>query len=124
MTYLFLSSDDSLTYHPDNNSYDFTVELSRELKGAKRLALCELVFTPINEDLYVFCDVCDDSYALDRSLPLLRIVNASGEVSNLYFQDVTRSHVHRIRIYIRTKRLEIPSADIGTVRCTLVAETV
>ena len=124
MTYVFLSSTDSLEYHPDNTSFDFTVELSHEIKGSHKVALCEIDFEPTGEDLYIFCDVCDDSHVLDRSLPLLRITDSPGEFSNLYFHNITRSFVQRIRIYIRNQNLSTPSTSIGPVRCTLVVEAI
>ena len=124
MAYIYLSSDDSLEYFPNNTNFDFTVELAQEFRGAYRLALCEIYFTPAIEDLYVFCDVCSRSRVLDDLLPLLRIVRAPGEFANLYYQELTRPILQRIRLYIRDKSLNIPSTDIGTVRCTLRLEPI
>ena len=124
MAYIYLSSDDSLDYFPNNTNFDFTVEFAQEFRGAYRLALCEIYFTQATEDLYVFCDVCTRSRVLDDLLPLLRIVRAPGELSNLYYQELTRPILQRIRLYIRDKSLNVPSFDIGTVRCTLRLEPI
>lgn len=124
MAHLFISSTDSLDFHQTNSSFDFTVELPQTLTGSYKVALAEFYCTNQLEDLYVLSDVCEQSYCLDQMLPLMRIVHQPGECSNMYFLKVTRSDVQRIRIYIRNADLEIPSTDIGRVRCTLVFELI
>ena len=124
MAHLFISSEDSKMFYPDNNSYDFTIELVKTMRGRFRIALCEIDYTPSGEDLYIFCDACSQTQVMDRLLPLLRIVDTPGEFSTLYFRTVTRPLVQRLRVYIRNRDMEIPTADIGRVRCTLLIETI
>lgn len=120
MKYLFVSSDDSLEYHPTNSTYDFTITLPQTIHGDWEIALGDITYVSHFEDLYVFCDLCEYSYVKDTSLPLLRLISGIGEFENLYFHTVTRNVIQRIRIFITNKNLETPSQDIGPVRLTLV----
>ena len=55
--YLFLSSDDSKNYHPDNVAHSFTVELPERvnLDGNWMIALCDIYTEDlINETLFIF----------------------------------------------------------------------
>ena len=124
MPYLFLSSTDSLEYHPNNVSHDFTVELLQEMQGSFRIALCEIMFTSVTEDLYIFCDIAGQSQVKDELHPLLRIVSAPGEFSSLYFHKVSTPVFRRIRIYICNADMKEPTVNIGDVRCTLLIDPI
>ena len=124
MKYLYLSSNDSLDYYPTNNPFDFTVNLPYSLSGQFVVALAEVHYTSHEEELFIFCDLCEDSYIKDNSLPILRTVSNIGEFSNLYFHTVTRKSIQRIRIYITNKNLDKPSYDIGPVRCLLILKEI
>ena len=117
---MFLTSLDSSQYHPTNQTYNFTVELPQTLEGAFTCALLEFFSQSLNnEELYVYCDICESSLTRDRMLPLIRIVPEVGEVNIPYFLKITRPIVQRIRIYIRDRDYKIPDYDIGPIRCTL-----
>ena len=90
MKYLYVSSDDSLDLNTSNNAYDFTVNLPKSITGDFVIALGEITYTSHEEDLYVFCDLCEDSYIKNTSLPILRSVTHIGEFTNLYFHSTTR----------------------------------
>ena len=122
MPYLFVSSTDSLEYHPNNVAHDFTVELLQEVRGPFRIALCEIMFTSVTEDLYIFCNIAGQSQVNDEMHPLLRIVSAPGEFSSLYFHKVSSPVFRRLRIYIRNADMKEPTVNIGKVRCTLLIE--
>ena len=120
MKYLFLSSNESLEYHPKNTTYDFTVELPQILDGKFSFALLDIAAEKkISEALYVFCDSCEYSLAHDRMAPLLRIATQAGEVRIAYFVKASRRVIQRIRIYITNRNFQTPMADIGQIRCTL-----
>ena len=122
MKYLFLSSTDSLDLSPNNSTYDFTVTLPQTIMGEFKIALVEMHYTSHFEDLYVYCDIAEQSYVKDSSLPILRIVSQMGEFGNLYFFPVTRRAIQRIRVYITNKDFETPLQDAGPIRCTLVLQ--
>ena len=76
--YIFLTSKDSLRFHPHNKGYNFTVELQRErveLRGNWKVALCDIFFNEkIAETIMVFSDICDYSFVRDSLEPILRMV--------------------------------------------------
>ena len=101
MAYLNLSSRDSKKYHPNNSSYDFTIELPWPITGLYKCGLMEFSSGPLVEDLYVFSDICEPEYVHDKMLPLLRIVYETGEVGVPHYKPVSRQVIQRVQIYIR-----------------------
>ena len=75
------------------------------------------------EDIIIFCDLCDSSFIRDNRLPVLRVIpNSTNRVH--VFDDpvripVSRDEIKRIRIFIRTIHMEIPSFIVQPVICTL-----
>ena len=124
MKYLFLSSNDSLELHPANSTYDFTVSLPQTMYGDWEIALAEVEYASHNEDMYVFCDLCEYSYVKSKTLPLLRVVSKIGEFEHLFFHKVTRNVIQRIRIFITNDELDTPAQDIGPIRLTLVVRNI
>ena len=125
--YLFLNSQDSLSVHPKNTSFDFTVELPQPINvdGKSKIALSEINYSEVHEkDLYVYCDVCDYSYVKDGYKPILRIVNKSCIYNKLIYIPISSSYIPRIRIYIRDENNQIPSFNIETLRCTVAITNV
>ena len=123
MKHLFLCSTDSILYHPSNKSWDFTVELPHAIEGQWKCALGDISYNT-TENLYVFCDLCEQSYIRGGTLPILRYVTQPKEFTNLYYFNVNLSHIKRVRIFIRNNNMEIPSDDIGPVRCTLILKPI
>ncbi len=119
--YLFLSSSDCQDSHPGNHSWDFTIDLKKfiQLKGEWECGLVDVDYTGPFGDLYVFSDLCSDSYVCNNYLPLLRIINNSQTFTKPYFIDVSRDFVDHIRVYIRTKDGRIPSFTPEVLRCAL-----
>ena len=72
--FIFLKSSDSLKYYPSNTPHYFTVELPETiyLDGddiwycTLRNLNCEL---SVPKSLYVYCDLVQQSFVLDRKLP-------------------------------------------------------
>lgn len=120
MVFLFLSSTNSLQYHPDNTGTDFTVELPHVVHGQYECALSEIFYDNFQDDLYVYSDICEQNVVHNDYKPILRIVTQPGEVQSLYFMPVSRDSVQRIRIYLRDKDFKTPQVSLNTVRCTLV----
>ena len=120
MKYLYLESTDSLTNHPTNLPWDFTIELQKPLVGEWKVALGEIDYTSQNEDLYLFTDICELNHIRDTEQQILRIVQEPCVFQSPYFLDLSRQNIQRIRIFIRNSSFEIPSYDIGRVRLTLM----
>ena len=120
--YLFLDSNDSKSSHPQNSAFDFIVELPRplNLQGEWKCALVEIAYSAsVDEDLYVFCDICEYSYIDDGYKPILRIVNGSDIFDKLIYIPITVPTAARIHMYIKDRKGNIPSVDITSLRCTL-----
>ena len=129
MTYLNLSSRDSKLYHPNNNSYDFTVELPWPIFGSFKCALLDFACGPMLDDLYIFSDICEPEFIHDKMKPLLRVISEPGEPAAPHYKTVSRHIIQRVHIYIRSfdesqedNKLIIPTHDIGNVRITLGLE--
>ena len=120
--YLHLSSNDSLSSYPNNNCWDFTVDLKTclILPGKWECALTEIDFTNDNLTLIVFCDLCSQSFVMDNYLPVLRVVTHSQIFEKPYFVKISRQNITHLRVYIRTYNGEKPSFHSNTLRCTLL----
>lgn len=80
-TRMVLKSTDSKAYYPQNQTWNFRVRLPRSLplKGYWTVELTEISIlrvesTKFQNEIYVYCSLCDDSIVGDQLLPLLRRV--------------------------------------------------
>lgn len=124
MEVLYVASTDSLDYHPANTSWDFTIELHKTLYGSWKCALADITFSGFNGAVYVFADICKQSYVKDTSLPVLRRVLYNGEMNNLNFVPVTRKSIQRVRITLRDINLNALPATSEPVYCTLLLKPI
>ena len=132
--YLFLSSQDSLDYFPDNKSNHFNIKLPGTLKlpGIWKCAVVEMTYYPQFEgerpkQIYLCCDVVQESYACDSTLPILRRLSVPTGIStkttvtfpqNYYFQ-VSREELQYIQIYVKNQKLQDPTFVVQPLTCTL-----
>ena len=133
--YLYLSSTDSLTSHPDNTATDFTVDLGRYLKLPDvvwQVALID-ISGPITRNAYIYCDLCQSSLIDNGYAPVLRYLTPNNETNfHPTYVDVCKDSITRLRIFIRTCNVETTSVgfirarndetasvDATTTRCTL-----
>ena len=78
--FIFLSSEDSLSYHPDNNPYNFIVELKESLQiiGEWEVGICDFFCSEtISQKCYIFSDIVDYSYVRNSLEPILRTLMPS-----------------------------------------------
>ena len=105
--YFFLSSRDSLFYHKENKPYDFTVELNEtfNLKGLWEIALCDINLNAnLTESVYVFSDICDQSYVLNSSERVIRLIYPSG--SSMFQLPIQhRLLLIKPKVRLKTKKL-------------------
>lgn len=95
--YIFLRSNDSLNYFPDNKPYDFKIHLENaiDLHGYWKIGICEFftlatkkkktiidqetsksIKILINKPVFVYSNVCDFSTVGGQEQPLLRVIQA------------------------------------------------
>lgn len=125
--FLFLSSRDSLKYHPSNNPIDFIIELNQniELKGEWKIALLDLTCeSDSREHLTICCDLCTPSWVDNQYLPVLRSfpVSKGRVVVRFGFPFYIKTHsisVKRFRIYIIGESNSFTSLTKEPLRCTL-----
>ena len=111
--YLVVGSADSKLIHPTNSPCEFIAELSRltNLKGIWKCALVDYnIGKQQREDLYVYCDLIQESPVHGEKLPLLRIIRRSGDISNPYYIPVNKDYVYRLRFTIKTAKGKLPSS--------------
>ena len=120
--YLFLSSRDSQLAHPNNNAWNFSVDLRKyiALPGLWKCALMDIHYDgPQDQTLYIFTDICADTFVQDHRFPLLRLVHGSGIFNQPYYMDVSRDHLTHITVYIKDHTMKTPSFKPEKLSCTL-----
>ena len=111
--YFFLSSVDSLNFHPNNKAYNFTVEVPERtsLSGEWEVGICDFyVSTVTNETLYLFSDIVDYSYVRNSIQGILRLLPQTNSnkyqlFNKIYYLPVKNLTFSRIQIYIKNKNL-------------------
>ena len=127
--YLFLSSDSSKAQFPANAPGDFTIELPLpyDLQGQWMCGLKDISISVGEDVLYVCSDICEESYAEDTMIPILRALQSSkGKKTQPYFHfddpmyvKIKPNVLTRLRIFIRDSKLESPTLQDPIVRCIL-----
>jgi len=127
--YLFLNSCDSESYKY-NKLTEFTNNLPRTLDlsdGEWELGLTEIHFDTSRSysKLYVCCDMINSSFTPNKTEQILRYIPYIDDdinemtYSNVYYFDVMRKFIDRIRIYIKTDNSYQESLSNETLYCTL-----
>ena len=83
--FIFLSSEDSLSYHPDNTPSNFIVELKESLQiiGEWEVGICDFFCSEtISQKYYIFTDIVDYSYVRNSLEPILRTLMPSNASSS------------------------------------------
>jgi hypothetical protein len=129
--YLYLYCGDSLATHVNNHAGDFLVDLpkSYRIQGQWECALTEITFVSqlerLTQRIYVCCDLADQSYVKETSLPVLRSIDVDAdEKVDLIFNPphylkVNRQDLSRIQIFIRDDELNPCRFKIDRLYCTL-----
>lgn len=127
--YLFLDSDMSKEYYPENEPAHFVVELPRPYQlGTGWCVGLKDIKTSVKEDLlYVCSDVCEESYAENTMLPVLRALQKPtrrGTTSyfsfdNPMYMKIKPTTLNRIRIFLLNGSLNKPNIKDSKIRCTI-----
>lgn len=126
--HLFLSSDDSKEYYPQNYSGHFTVKLPEyvEFEGEWWVALCDISYPePLDtSDINVMTNICEDSVWRDTKQAILRRIRTQGNTQHHIFalpiyQKVRGKGFDSVTLYIRGENNQPISFIKGTLTCTL-----
>lgn len=130
--HLYLSSQDSLDIRKNNNPSDFWIQFPRTytLEGHWMCAVKEISFTsnftPKSSRLYLCCDIVEESYVRETSLPVLRNIEIqsrykklkASEFSSPTYVPVKVTNLNTIRLYLLDEHLnqvEFQSSDLHCV---------
>ena len=126
---MVLSSDDGLNFFPNNTSHDFRIKLNRSLQfdGYWVVALTEIntVNRTQKQELFVYSDLCQDSFIGTSEQPLLRRIvydkiNQKNIIyDNPYYVPIKLREIQQIHIYIRDDKGQDASFLKGKVTITL-----
>lgn len=107
-------STDSVNLFPSNAPYNFKVQLpqSVHLKGAWGISLREISMTSwsgnsIPDEIYIYCNLCDDSVVGSKEEPLLKRVYLGDKAKvnriiwNSPYTPVRLGEVYQIHIFIK-----------------------
>lgn len=116
--YMVCRSDHNLDYYPNNTPCNFKVKLRQtvELNRTWTIALAELHLKEANakeETLYIYSDVCGESFINGVKVPLLRRVvvlnNSNSIFAPCYYVPVIKSEVSEFEFQLRTERGQLAS---------------
>ena len=123
--YIYLSSDDSLNFYPENNSSRFSVQFMEQLNlpGEWMCALTEISMPASSPgDIYIACDITDRMFTVNGKFPILRRLFRKArytEFINRNYVKVVRNSLRSLSIYITDdKGIPISFKD-GRLKCTL-----
>ena len=126
--FLFISSSDSSSFHPENKIYNFIVELPERINllGKWQVALCDFHLSEgTSEMLYIFSDLWDYSYVRDSVQPILQIIYPHGSEKKNYmfprffYIPITNNNFTRLNFYIKDKTLRLLTSLTGEIQMTL-----
>ena len=125
--FIFLSFEDSLSYHQDNTPSNFVVELKERLQliGEWEVGICDFFCSEtISQKFCIFSDIVDYSYARNSLEPLLLTLIPSNSSSSYIFPKIFHFPINvnsltRIRIYIKDNQLWLLSTLTDPVSVTL-----
>ena len=118
---MYISSSDSLAYHPLNEPSSFSIELPGPYYNVKRIALLEFGCKNFNESVYVLCDLVERNLVHDDSRAVLRYISDVGEIQNPLFVDTIRESFNRISFTVLTQNMIEPT-DLGAVHMILALD--
>ena len=131
--YLYLSSRDSLDVRKNNNPSDFWIQFPKTyaLKGQRMCALKQISLTcnfkPQAQRLYLCCDIVEESYVRNTTLPILGNI----EIPNRYkkfkcetfeegiYLPVNVTNLSNVRLYLLDADLHPVQFESEDLHCIL-----
>ena len=114
--YLIVSSDDCKDLYPENNIWDFTVELPVALAASKYRAALSAVYFKKKVIRGSFCvvysDICEDSVYNGAQKRILGTFSQPGNIENPLYLNLIGDWIKRIRFTIELCEVEeTPETD-------------
>lgn len=113
-----------------STSGDVITELATPLEvegyGCGVIELTGKVRSGFREDLYLCCDICEESFIDGTKMPILRMLDrySNGEIKNdinhVIWLKVMRPTINSVRLYIADRYGKIISVEDNEVNCTLL----
>ena len=83
-------------------------------------------FNSIKENLYLCCNICEESFVGNNRLPMLRVLEwrpnglITNEIYHVIWLRVMRPHISSIRLYIANEYGDIITLGKNKLNCTLL----
>lgn len=112
--YLYLSSLDSLAYFPQNNFWDFTVELPKSINTEDyQLALTHIFYKgKVQDYCFVYCDAVESSVVKGGEDCVLGAFYDKGVVDSPHYLNLITNSLKRIRIKVVGGKLSAPNTPL------------
>lgn len=128
---MVLRSSDSKSLHTNNKPWDFRIRLPRLLPltiewtvELTEISISKVIEDTFQNEIYIYCSICDESIVGEKVLPLLRRVYISNTGNTIFlkpyripirFTDLTDIH-----IYIKDRKDKDASFLFGELTVTLL----
>ena len=103
--FLYTSSLDSLSFHPQNNPSNFTVELPEILNFNCTwvVALTDIyIRDDIQNPISIYCGICEQSIQSGELKPILKVIYPGCiQFSNLHYIPIKTSFISRLSFSIK-----------------------
>jgi hypothetical protein len=127
---VYASSTDSKNIFTDNNPNDFIVQLDRNINlcAESYVELLDIrcrINERTKEEIYIFSDVCQESFLYGKLSPVLRVFQLPGlKVSHTEFVrpiklKTIQGQLNRFRIYIKPRETTSPPLSLSELNVTL-----
>ena len=103
--YLYTSCDDSKGLFPQNDCWDFIVELPKSLENYSKVALTHVWFRSKaikGSYYYLLCDVVESSVVGGIEAPVLATFYEPGAVGNPAYIKLTLDSIKRLRLTVKS----------------------
>lgn len=123
---IYASSEDSLSYFPNNTSNSFRIQLPEEI-DSHLLSRCALVEIHLpksrTEQKIIYLDICEHSYVFGRKAPVLRRITGKLSKSVIFperlYISTKPGKYNSLHIYILDENRQPINFDRGIAYCTL-----
>lgn len=131
--YVYLSSQDSFDLRKSNSPSDFWIQFNKTytLDGHWVCALKQISltcnFTPRAKRLYLCCDIVEESYVRNRTVPVLRNIEIENRYKKLktdtfpdaIYLPINVTNLTNIRLYLLDEDLQPITFDSNDLHCVL-----
>ena len=105
---------------------DLPIPLEVEGYGCGVIEMTGKIKNGFKDNLYLCCDICEESYVNNIRLPVLRYLNRNSNglinkgIDHVIWLRVMRPNISSIRLYIADENGEIVSVEGNKLNCTLL----